>query len=206
MPNTFLRPEQYLEIERKAEFWSEYLHGEMFTMAQEGESHNLVRGNVVGELYQQLRTRPCFVYARDMRLHISTSGLYVYPDVAVVCGESKFQDDWHDNLLNPTVIVEVHSPSTEAYDRGEKFAHYRSIESLREYLLVSSERIGADLFTRQDDNRWLLTATTHLEDVIELKSIDCRLSLADVYEKVDLALTRTATPESDRSATRATPA
>ena len=93
----------------------------------------------------------------------------------MVCGERRFLDDWHDNLLNPTMIAEVLSPSKEANDRGKKFEHYRSIESLREYLLVSSERISADLFTQQQDGRWLLTAASRLEDVIELQSIECRL-------------------------------
>jgi Uma2 family endonuclease len=184
-PKAYLTPEQYLDIERKAEFRSEYYAGEMFAMAGATDPHNLIAVTVVAELYQQLRKRPCFTYTHDMRIRVSAAGLYTYPDIIVVCGERQFLDDRQDNLLNPTLIVEVLSPSTEAYDRGKKFEHYRSIESLREYLLISSERISADLFTRQQDGRWLLTAASRLEDVIELQSIECRLVLADVYEKVE---------------------
>jgi Uma2 family endonuclease len=182
---TLLTPEQYLEIERKAGFRSEYFHGEMFAMAGAADSHNLIVTNLTAEFRQQLRKRPCFTYSHDMRVRVSATGLYTYPDVLVVCGERQFLDDRRDNLLNPAVIVEVLSPSTEAYDRGRKFENYRSIESLREYLMVSSESIGADLYTRQPDGRWMLTAASRLEDVLEIESIDCRLALADVYEKVE---------------------
>jgi Uma2 family endonuclease len=185
---TLLTPEQYLEIERKAEFRSEYYQGEIFAMAGAADSHNLIVTNLTRELSQQLRKRPCFAYSHDMRVRVSATGLYTYPDVLVVCGERQFLDDRRDNLLNPAVIVEVLSPSTEAYDRGRKFEHYRSIESLREYLMVSSESIGADLYTRQPDGRWMLTAASRLEDILEIESIDCRLVLADVYEKVEPAI------------------
>jgi Uma2 family endonuclease len=182
---TLLTPEQYLEIERKAEFRSEYYNGEMFAMAGAADSHSLIVTNLTAEFSQQLRKRPCFTYSHDMRVRVSATGLYTYPDVMVVCGERQFLDDRRDNLLNPAVIVEVLSPSTEAYDRGRKFENYRSIESLREYLMVSSESIGAELYTRQPDGRWMLTAASRLEDVLEIESIDCRLALADVYEKVE---------------------
>jgi Uma2 family endonuclease len=184
---TFLTPEQYLEIERRADFKSEYYLGEMFAMAGAADPHNLIATNLTRELSLQLRKRPCFTYSHDMRVCVSASRLYTYPDVFVVCGERRFLDDRHDNLLNPTLIVEVLSPSTERYDRGKKFEHYRSIGSLRDYLMVSSDAINFDLFTRQPDGRWLLTISSSLEDVIEIKSIDCRLALADIYEKVTLA-------------------
>jgi Uma2 family endonuclease len=187
MSKTFLTPEQYLEIERKAEFKSEYFNGEMFAM-NEPRPHHLVKGahsliktNAGGQLYQQLRARPCRVYSGDQRV------LDIYPDIVVVCGEPQYQDGELDTLLNPAVIVEVLSPSTEAYDRGCKFAHYRTIESLKAYLMVSSELIGAELYTRQPDNRWQLTAeAAKLEDTLEIESIGCHLKLADIYEKVEL--------------------
>ena len=184
---TFLTPEQYLDIEREAEFKSEYYQGEMFAMATVAEPHVLIVGNIAAGLHLQLRKRPSFVYMSAMRLCVSAVGFYTYPDVAVVCGKSQFIDDRSDNLLNPSVIVEVLSSSSEAYDRGRKFAHYRQIDSLREYLMVSSERMSADLFIRQPDSRWLLKSANRLEDVIEIPSVDCRLALADVYEKVTLA-------------------
>jgi Uma2 family endonuclease len=184
---TLLTPEQYLEIERKADFRSEYYNGEMFAMAGASDPHNLIVVDIVGELRQQLRKRPSFTYSHEMRICVSAGGLYTYPDVFVVCGRRQFLDDRHDNLLNPSLIVEVLSESTEKYDRGKKFEHYRHIDSLREYLLVASESISAELFTRQGDDRWLLTVASRLEDAIELRSVDCRLALSDIYEKAQMA-------------------
>jgi Uma2 family endonuclease len=185
-PKTHLTPEQYLEIERKAEFKSEYYQGEMFAMAGAREAHNLVVFNVATEFGQQLRKRPWRAYVNDMRVRVSATGLYTYPDIIVVCDEPQFLDETRDTLLNPSLIVEVLSPSTEAYDRGRKFEHYRSVESLSEYLLVSAERVSAELYTRQPDGRWLLTAASRLEDSLDLQSAGVHLALADLYEKVDL--------------------
>jgi Uma2 family endonuclease len=185
-PKTFLTPEEYLEAEREAEYKSEYYEGEIFAMAGAGEAHNVLVGNLVADLHQQLRSHPCRVYPSDMRVRVSATGLYTYPDVVVVCGERRFLDERRDTLLNPSLLVEVLSPSTEAFDRGRKFEHYRSIESLNEYLLVASDRVHVDLYTRQPDGRWLLTSASRLEDSLDLQSIGCRLALADLYEKVDL--------------------
>jgi Uma2 family endonuclease len=120
-----------------------------------------------------------------MRVRVSPTGLFTYPDVIVVCGEPQFLDDQRDTLLNPTLIAEVLSPSTEAYERGQKFEHYRSLESLAEYLLVGSQRVSAELYTRQLDGRWLLTAANRLEDTLHLPATGCRLALADIYERVE---------------------
>jgi Uma2 family endonuclease len=185
MPKTLLTPEQYLAIEREAEYKSEYFQGEMFAMAGAGEAHNVLVGNLVTGLNTHLRSRPCRVYSNDMRVLVCATGLYTYPDVVVVCGERRFVDEQRDILLNPSLLVEVLSPSTEAFDRGRKFQQYRSIESLVEYLLVASDRVRADLYTRQPDG-WLLTSAGRLEDSLDLQSIGCRLALADLYEKVDL--------------------
>ena len=120
-----------------------------------------------------------------MRAAITATGLYAYPDATVCCGEPQLLDGHKDTLLNPTLIVEVLSPSTEAYDRGRKFEHYRSIESFTAYLLVSSDRIHVDLFMRQPGGRWLLTSAGRLEDAIDLQAIGCRLALADLYERAE---------------------
>jgi Uma2 family endonuclease len=120
-----------------------------------------------------------------MRVRVSPTGLFTYPDVVVVCGPPQFLDDQRDTLLNPTLIAEVLSPSTEAFDRGRKFEHYRSLESLAEYLLVGSQRVSAELYTRQADGRWLLTAANSLEDTLDLPATGCRLPLAEIYEKVE---------------------
>ena len=188
LPKTFITPEEYLEIERKAEFKSEYYNGEMFAMAGARESHDVLAGNIRFQLQLQLRRRDCIIFSSDMRVHVPATGLYTYPDAAVVCGERLFLDDRHDTLLNPSLIVEVLSPSIEIYDRGRKFDNYRSIESLMEYLMVSTDRVHADLLTRHTDELWMLRVADKPADVIEIRSIDCRLTLADIYEKVDLGL------------------
>ena len=184
-PKTFLTPEQYLEIERKAEFKSEYYNGEMFAMAGASLTHNRLVAAVMRELGQQLRHGACEVLASDMKVAIRATGIYAYPDASVCCGKPQLLDGQKDTLLNPTLIVEVLSPSTEAYDRGRKFEHYRSIEAFTSYLLVSSDRVHVDLFTRQADGRWLLASYDRLEDAIDLQSIGCSLALADLYERVE---------------------
>ncbi len=181
----YLTPEQYLEIERKAEFKSEYYQGEMFAMAGAKVAHMQIVANAVGELRQLLRKKPCQPVSNDMRVCVTPGGLYTYPDVVVVCGKPEFLDSEVDTLLNPTVIIEVLSPSTEAYDRGQKFKLYRTLGSLAEYLLLSSREVSAELFTRQPDDQWLLSAKSSLEDSIHLKSLDCRLLLSDLYERVE---------------------
>jgi len=186
MPKTLLTPEQYLAIEREAEYKSEYFRGEMLAMSISDWAHNQLVVNLVAGFHNQLRSRPCDVYPSQMRVLVRATGLYTYPDVVVVCGERRFVDERRDILLNPSLLVEVLSPTTEAYDRGRKFEHYRSIESFSEYLLVASDRVHTDLHTRRPDGRWLLTSANRLEDSLDLQSIGCQLALADLYEKVDL--------------------
>lgn len=183
-PNTFLTPEEYLTIEREAERKSEYYQGEMFAMAGATWTHNRIVANLIMRVGAQLRS--CQICPSDMRVRVSETGLFTYPDVLVVCGQPKFLDERQDTLLNPTLIIEVLSPSTEAYDRGRKFEHYRTIESLSEYLLVSSDRVHADLYSRQPGGLWLLTAAGKLEDALELKSAGCTLALGDIYENAGL--------------------
>jgi Uma2 family endonuclease len=194
-PKTYLTPEQYLEIERKAEFKSEYYQGEMFAMSGARRAHNLIAMAAGASLYQQLRGRRCEAYPGDMRVRVTATGLYTYPDVVIVCGEPQFLADTFDTLLNPTVIVEVLSESTEAYDRGQKFEQYRSLESLKEYMMISSQRISVERYTRQPDGSWNYIAKASLEDSIDLKSVDCHLLLADLYEKVDFSTSQPASRE-----------
>jgi Uma2 family endonuclease len=200
-PKTLITPEQYLEIERKAEYRSEYYQGEMFPMGGEvlamaGASiaHNRVVGNLFATLHQQLRSRPCSVFSTDTRVFVAATGLYTYPDVVAVCGELQVLDARKDTLLNPSVLAEVHSPSTEAYDRGRKFEQYQSIESFKEYLLIASDRMHVDRYTRQVDGLWLLASASLPCDSLELPSIGCRITLADLYEKVNLAETAAPLP------------
>ena len=185
-PKTLLTVEQYLEIERSAGSKSEFFEGEMFAMAGAGEAHNRLAWNLIGELGAQLRSGPCRGYPSGMRVRVSPAGLFTYPDVVVVWGEPQFLDDRRDTLLNPTLIVEVLSPSTEAYDRGRKFEHYQSISSLNDYLLVASDRLRMDLYTRQTAGQWLLTSARGPDGAIGIPAAGCRLTLAAVYEGVSL--------------------
>ncbi len=178
-----LTPEQYLASERKASVKSEYDNGFIHAMAGASRPHNLISSNLNREIGSQLKDRPCEVYISDMRVCVSQTGLYTYPDVVAVCGEPHFQDGEFDTLLNPTVIVEVLSRSTEADDRGNKFAHYRRLASLREYVLVAQDKVLVERYTRQGDE-WLLTDLRSLENVLRLGSIGCDMALREVYAKV----------------------
>jgi Uma2 family endonuclease len=196
-PKTFITPEQYLEIERKAEFKSEYYNGEMFPLDRAGLettdmagarlAHNQLIWNFGVELGTQLKSGPCQGFTNDMRVRVRASDLYTYPDIVVVCGEPEFRDGLLDTLLNPTLIVEVLSPSTEAYDRGRKFEHYRSIPSFKCYVLVATDRIHLDCYIKQPNDQWLLISADKPEDSIALEPINCQVKLADLYERVKLA-------------------
>lgn len=177
-------PDEYLALERAADYKSEYYSGEIYSMAGASRAHNLIVANVTSAFVVALRGRPCEAYANDMKVRGESTGAFTYPDVVVVCGEPRFLDDHGDVLTNPTVIVEVLSESTEAHDRGEKFAHYRRIESLQEYVLVSQSRRRVERFARQDVNHWLLSETSEPDAVVALPSIGCDLRLADIYDKV----------------------
>ncbi len=156
-------PEEYLAFERSHPERHAYLAGEMFAMGGASERHNLIVINVGRELSLQLKGRPCRTYANDMRVKVAPTGLYTYPDIVVVCGEARFDDEQRDTLLNPTVLIEVLSTSTEAYDRGEKFAHYRKLDSLAEYLLIAQDTVHIEHYVRQPDHQWLLSETDRLD-------------------------------------------
>ncbi|HYL76120.1 MAG TPA: Uma2 family endonuclease [Bryobacteraceae bacterium] len=183
-PKTFVPPEEYLERERKAEFKSEYLNGEIFVRARVAETHNLLAGGALYLIHRQFLRRNCRVFGSDMR--VGSTGLFTYPDLSAVCGEPQFLDDRDDTLLNPALIVEVLSVSTEAYDRGRKFDHYRSVPSLKQYVLVASDRVHVDVFTRDAVGRWVLSSFEAPGDEIELGSIECRLLVSGLYDKTGL--------------------
>lgn len=176
--------EEYLAVERQAETRHEYLDGEIYAMTGASRPHNLISGNVFASLHSQLKGRGCEVYTNDMRVHIPAVDLFTYPDVVVACGQPELYDGALDTLLNPTLIVEVLSPTTEGYDRGAKFAYYRTLSSLAEYLLLTQDRVHVEHYVRQGNDGWLLTETDRLEEALELPSIGCTLSLRDVYDRV----------------------
>jgi len=179
-----ITPEEYLALDRAAETKSEYYSGEVFAMKGATEEHNLVVGNLVRELGNRLRQSPCKVYPSDMRVQVPT-GLYTYPDVSIVCAQPAFLGDRRDTLLNPIVLIEVLSGSTEAYDRGLKFEHYGAIPSLHEYLLVSTVRPRIERYRRQSDEGWLFDAAAGLESTLRLTAVNVELPLAEVYARVE---------------------
>ena len=176
---------EYLARERQAETKSEYLGGFVVAMTDASRKHNLVAVGIAAQLYQQVEDSPCEVYANDMRVKVSEAGDYTYPDVVVACGDLQFEDEELDTLLTPTVIVEVLSPSTEAYDRGAKFASYRQLPTLREFLLVAQDRPSVEHYVR-DGERWVLTAVTDLDATIMLPAIGCTLRLREIYRRVPI--------------------
>lgn len=177
---------EYLAIERLAETRSEYFRGEMFAMSGASRKHNLLCLNVSACIHQQIRHLRCEVYQTDMRVKVCESGLYTYPDVVATCEAPQFEDEQVDSLLNPQVLVEVLSESTENYDRGKKFEHYRRITSLQEYLLISQDRLLVELYTRRPNEGWLLTVASRWDECVQLTSIDCSLPLAEIYAKVEV--------------------
>lgn len=198
-----LSEREYLKQERAAEFKSEFRDGRAYAMAGATERHNLITVSVLVSLHAQLRRRPCKVYPSDMRVKVQAAAFYTYPDISVVCGRAEFTDATRDTLLNPTVIIEVLSPSTASYDRGEKFEKYRLLASLCEYVLISQSRPLVEHYVRQPDGSWRLMEYRDLSDVVELPSIGCRLALADIYEEV--ALVREEGPVWDVTATEELP-
>jgi Uma2 family endonuclease len=184
-PKPNLTPEEYLAIERATEFKSEYIDGYIVAMVGASEPHNLIVTNSVRELSSQLKGRDCTVYSNDMRIDLRERKLFAYPDVVVVCGEPDLvADDFHDNLRNPVVIIEVLSQSTERYDRGLKFFKYRRIETLEEYVLIAQDRTLIEHYVRQPSGDWLMSEAFGLDAVIHLSSIGCDLRLSEIYDKV----------------------
>jgi Uma2 family endonuclease len=184
-PTTFVSPEEYLEQERLADRKSEYFQGEVFAMAGASPRHVSIVTNVVIELGQQLKRKPCRVYSADLRLRVTPAGIYTYPDVMVICGDAQFADDQKDTVLNPVLIVEVLSESTRNYDRGKKFQHYRKLPSLIEYLMIEQDQPRIEHWTRQRENHWDFVDIDDLGQSIELTSIGCALPLTEVYDKID---------------------
>ena len=184
-PRTLLTEEEYLAIERRAVSRSEFYGGEMFALARTSRRHNRIVTNLVTALGTQLREGPCNVYSSDMRVRVTNTGLFTYPDVVVTCGEEDFADDEQDTLLNPLVIFEVISDSTEAYDRGKKFEHYQSIGSLSIYVLVTQHAPRVERYVRQEGGRaWVYTETHETDALFGIEAIGCELKLEDVYAKV----------------------
>ncbi len=181
----FITVDDYLLLERAAEDKSEYYAGEIFAMAGASPPHCLIVANVIRELGNALKGHRCAPYGSNLRIEIPATGLYTYPDASVVCGPPELSPKGNDMVTNPTLLVEVLSESTEAYDRGGKFAHYRTLPSLREYVLVSQNEALVEVFFRRDDGIWQLAPVSGLDASVDMQSLGITLRLAEVYERVD---------------------
>ncbi len=212
---SYYTPEQYLALERKAEYKNElglslavpnlrlvealferherksyeYMNGQIFAMSGANRWHNLITVNLLAEIGSQLRGRVCEAYASRMRVKVNSAGMYAYtyPDVVAVCGEPLLEDKYRDTLINPNVIIEVLSVATEANDRGEKFAHYRRLDSLMEYVLVAQDKVLVEHYARHGDTggQWMLTEISDPDGTLHLASIDCDVALQDIYDRVE---------------------
>jgi Uma2 family endonuclease len=181
----YISPEEYLERERQSEEKSEYYGGRIYAMSGASRPHNLITGNVFASLHTLLRGGPCEVYVNDMKVRIKPTGAYVYPDVFVACGELQFDDTYKDVLLNPVLVIEVLSPSTEAHDRGLKFALYRQLDSLQDYLLIAQDRVSVVHYHRKN-GEWIFNEYNDLNDRLALEAIGCTLPVAEMYERIEL--------------------
>lgn len=182
---TWITPEEYLALEEKADHKSEYFQGEIFALAGGSLKHNLIVGNIHAELKNALKAKPCRVLMSDMRLLVKRNGLYTYPDVMVICGKVEFVEGRNDTVTNPIVIVEVLSPSTHSYDRVKKFARYKQLDSLREYVLVDSEQVHVTLLRRTESGMWTIEMCDERETIVRLESIGCELALARIYDQIE---------------------
>jgi Uma2 family endonuclease len=179
-------PDDYLALERTAEYKSEYLNGQIYAMSGGSPEHSRIGANVIAAMTLHLQDKPCGVFTSDMRIRTSPMGLYAYPDLSVVCGEPEFHDEKRDILTNPVLLVEVLSPSTEAFDRGRKFAMYQELESLTDYILVAQDEARVEHYARKSRDHWLLTIARGLESEIYIASLECALHLSQVYAKISL--------------------
>lgn len=180
--------EEYLELDRTSDARLEYWQGEVFDMRGVSEEHNEIEVNLLLQLGPQLRKRGCRIFAANIRIKVPTLPPYRYGDLSALCGKAKFEEiGGVDVLINPQLIIEVLSASTSDYDRGDKFSHYKSIPSFCEYLLIAQHRPHVTQFIKEGENRWVQHEFSQLDDVLKLVSLDCALTLRDVYENVEFA-------------------
>lgn len=184
-PKRILTAQQYLELERASDSKNEFYRGRIYVMAGASRNHVRICRNVVRRIDEQFDGRPCEVLQSDMRVKVSTTGLYTYPDVVAFCHKPEFEDAEVDTLLNPQVIVEVLSTSTSNYDRGDKFEHYKRLDSVQCYILIEQNRPLIQKYVRQIDNQWLHDSCSNLDDVLIIEVVNCELKLSDIYARVE---------------------
>lgn len=187
----YISPDEYLRLERAAEFKSEYINGEIIPMAGASTNHNLIKENTAIQIGLHVRTngKGCRSMSSDQRVHVPTDSMYAYPDIVVVCGTSQYHSEVNDTLTNPMLIVEILSPGTAAFDRGDKFALYRQSVSLQEYVLIDSEKIRAEVFRKHPEGYWFIASEADkTNETIELSSIGLSLGMAVVYAETERIL------------------
>ncbi len=181
----YYTPEEYLELETAAEYRSEYIDGQIFPMAGGSLNHNLISGNFHAKLNYAFGEKPYYVFMSDLRLWIPDYQLYTYPDLMIIGGQVKYAPERKDTVVNPLVIAEVLSDSTERYDRGEKFRRYRSIPTLQEYILINQKEMQVEQFVKNDQGQWLLAEHEGGTAILELNAVEFSISLAELYNKVN---------------------
>ena len=181
----YVSEKEYLAFERSALDKHEYYKGEIFLMSGASFKHNLIESNLRGALHNFLKGKTCREFGSNLRVHIPNNTLYTYPDILVLCEEPDFVDEEFDTITNPSILIEILSPSTANYDRGAKFELYRDIATLKEYVLIDSKTIHVVVYARNIDNTWILSETKDLNDSIHLPSIDFTLNIVDIYEGID---------------------
>ena len=181
---TKLTVAEYLAFERTSESKHEFFDGSIFAMTGGTPAHSLIASNFIREAGNALKDRPCVVYTSDLRVKVNATGLYTYPDVTIVCGEQKFDDDQRDTLINPTIVVEVLSKSTASYDRGPKSKHFRKIDSLQALILIEQDCPVVEVYCRQSDGKWILSDATELTESIAIEPIGISIPLAEIYRNV----------------------
>lgn len=182
----YYSPQEYLALEEAADYKSEYIDGEIVPMAGGSTNHNQIAGNFYAELSFAFKKLDYRVFMSDVRLWLPQQHIYTYPDVMVVVGEPEYYNNRTDTLTNPSVIIEVLSPSTKGYDRSKKFEAYRTIPKFQEYLLIDQTRIYIEHFSKTDKKRWSFCEYDQSDDAIALSSLSFEVSLADIYNKVNL--------------------
>lgn len=183
---SWISPEEYLNIERRATSRSEYLNGEMFAMAGATRQHNRISSNLVSDINQHIKSRDCNVYSSDLRVHVPSTGYFTYPDIVITCGKEEFTDAHNDILVNPLVIMEILSDSTVSIDRGKKFEQYRELASFVEYLLIEQRTPHIEQYILHDSQEWRYRDIHGIDEQVTIQAIDCTLLLRDIYHKVEL--------------------
>ena len=186
VPNPLLSVEQYLELDRQSERRYEYHDAQMFPIEAATINHGRIQGNLYAALRERFKNTPCEAFISSVRVSIPRHKKYTYPDLIVVCGQLELEDTYRDTLINPTALFEILSPSTAGFDRGEKFALYRSIASLKDYVMVSQDRVLIEHYRRENEQNWRLEAITELDATLRLESALAGVPLREIYEKVDV--------------------